>query len=1676
MTLIMLFALTLVKSQVLPTNYFTFDGTAPMKDSLSTSTLNTTMYNSMYTVDNAISGSVGKSLKLDQSARTIVAPRFTPDSAMVIEFLFKPALYFNTTQFINRKDNAFIIKMGYPFIQFNTNIVSSTGATINNNLNVDLEGIGRKTYGYYTDGNWHHLVFRYNAATGLKQIWVDGQCPDGFSVVTPVGGFNKNTASPTNNDVFINTNTSYYKFLGNIDEIALYNKDIPTNNIYKHYLDFQDQKHYSFNATNIAVPVATAVTGSVDINDFAPGHPSYTVSAVDQLKGFPLPRYKKNHTLSPNFNWLGLRYLSGEFQPGVNMQSAISNSIEIQKQLAKNFNYYLLVSCNTSTSTQYNDTAKFHGAWVKLANANPQWKTSAISFWAQLSPQAFGYSSNTGYIENKNLPSEYYLRNSAGQFLSLTGTINGNKYWSPAAPIDSFVFDGLTQREQIRRLASALNRPLDFICENGEVIPKPGTTAMSADPSVVIDKTISGISDWETYLGRKKTLLSNNYRDQFMSLPQLANASFAEYQVCGHPTAHHKYTETRLINTTPSGKHLATPDFYPRWPNNWLTGTSAWNGWQDIIAGRHYEIQAGDNLYSPFISAGWNEDEERNIRPGQWLGLLKCMSMLGAEYYFAGFFNEASSYNAPNPPPAKPEGYVWQAVIPSYAQAVSSRYEDILRNGDLLPGDVPNSYTNPTAPGYSFEAGDARKLVVVRKSKTQDIYAITGTIQPNSNMAGNTEIESDAVISLNGVKLQFKIRRQGSTYIYDNTNPSAPVFYQLDEWHESAHPFRWSKDFTLESELSDNLPASVSIKTDKASGSVAGDFRNATSYITFSNSSNPVLFQFEPRTASNYYFWIRARSKNGNSAGVNVSFDSQNAKTIGCISDTTWKWYSIDGCSQLPISFTNVSAAEHSLLITATGLNVEVDKIFLTTNSSLQLNSNQQTCSSALATIATSGPTGFCPGGNVTLTASTGTGYLWSNGQTTKSITTSVGGNYSVTVTNNGCTSTSTPVSVVQFTSPSPVVTNQGSLNLCPGDSVILNATTATSYMWSNGETTASINVNNAGNYTVTVTDLNGCTGKSSSIQVTMNAVPNAEITPSGVITIAPGQVLPLTATGGVTYNWLPTNTGSSSLEVTSAGEYTVIATNAAGCSDTSDVVIVNVAVQITAEITNSGNGYLCPGATSTLSASQAVSYLWAPNGETTSAISIASPGNYKLTVYDAYGNSASTTLTILAAAAPSAPSLSINYIPNAAYQLTASEPSASSYLWSTGQTSSTINITTPDIYSAVAINTYGCTSDPAQLDVNSLTGQPCGQADMLTAYDITSSEATIAWNPAVTADQFKVSVWPTGSSSIQEYTVAGNLSNFRITNIAPSTSYSWKVQTECTGLLRISDISTFTTSSGVLPCGSIPQDLSATEINTTKARLNWLPTIATQFKVRYRIIGSTAYRYRTYSGTTNPDGGYLTNLTPGTMYEWSVQSLCNGASTSYSSPSYFSTINPCGYLGNITVLTVTPTTATIKWENTTYMDTIRIRIKNMSNNTDRNLYIAGNPGQFTIRNLRSNTTYQIDVRGKCSSGALGAWSPKVTVSTNSVTARAGDENPLGVIGFPVPAHDLMNYIFESETQEQYTLKVCDMSGRELFQEIRNAEEGSNSDEINVNTYAPGLYLMIIQKGAVSSRFTFAVN
>jgi hypothetical protein len=145
--------------------------------------------------------------------------------------------------------------------------------------------------------------------------------------------------------------------------------------------------------------------------------------------------------------------------------------------------------------------------------------------------------------------------------------------------------------------------------------------------------------------------------------------------------------------------------------------------------------------------------------------------------------------------------------------------------------------------------------------------------------------------------------------------------------------------------------------------------------------------------------------------------------------------------------------------------------------------------------LTTNGNTTFCQGDSVTLTATQGDTYTWSNTSTTQSVTISQSGSYTVTVTNPaGCTASVPSSNAISVTvNPLPIASagSNQALILSPGNTVTIGGsptaiggTQPYTYLWSpitglNSSTTSNpvvSNINDTTNYTVLVTDANGCT------------------------------------------------------------------------------------------------------------------------------------------------------------------------------------------------------------------------------------------------------------------------------------------------------------------------------------------------------------------------------------------------------------------------------------------------------------------------------------------------------------------------------------------------------------------------------------------------------------------------
>jgi gliding motility-associated-like protein len=405
----------------------------------------------------------------------------------------------------------------------------------------------------------------------------------------------------------------------------------------------------------------------------------------------------------------------------------------------------------------------------------------------------------------------------------------------------------------------------------------------------------------------------------------------------------------------------------------------------------------------------------------------------------------------------------------------------------------------------------------------------------------------------------------------------------------------------------------------------------------------------------------------------------------------------------------------------------------------------------ATPTITAGGPTTFCAGGSVTLISSAGISYLWSNGATTASINITTAGSYSVRVKNaSGCQSASSVATIVTVNTlpATPTITAGGPTNFCAGGNVTLTSSAGSTYLWSNGATTANINITTAGSYSVRVTNANGCqSAPSVATVVTVNALPaTPTITAGGPITFCVGGNVTLTSSAGISYLWSNGAT-TPSINITTSGIYTVKVTNASGCqSAASAAIVVTVnALPITPTITAGGPTTFCAGGNVTLTSSAGTSYLWS-NGASTSSINITTSGSYTVKVTNVSGcQSASSVATVVTAnSLPATPTITASgpttFCAGGSVTLTSS--ASSTYLWSNGATTPSINVTIAGSYTVQVTNANGCqsvVSAATVVTVNALpvvnagtdTTIPNGTSTSINATVTGTGPFTYSWSPS---------------------------------------------------------------------------------------------------------------------------------------------------------------------------------------------------------------------------------------------------------------------------------------------------------------------------------------------------------
>jgi gliding motility-associated-like protein len=402
----------------------------------------------------------------------------------------------------------------------------------------------------------------------------------------------------------------------------------------------------------------------------------------------------------------------------------------------------------------------------------------------------------------------------------------------------------------------------------------------------------------------------------------------------------------------------------------------------------------------------------------------------------------------------------------------------------------------------------------------------------------------------------------------------------------------------------------------------------------------------------------------------------------------------------------------------------------------------------------------LCPGDSIQLSADITTNLLWSTGDTLPNLTIFTAGAYSLGHLDTTYCQRHTTDSLWVVWSPTtdtPAVAPNGLLRICMGDSVQLSATTAARYLWSTGDTTQSIWVNQPGLYNLQTKNGSLCWSfPATAVQVLVDS-PAAQpaLNPATPISICQGDSALLSSPGNNAPLW-STGSNAASIFVSATGIYAVaVADTGIACTPTwSDSVSVTVVpLAQPPVISATGSPTLCQGDSVLLSTNQPQKNLWS-TGDTAQNIWVSQAGTYYAFAQNALQcNSDTSNLIMVTVQTPfAAPSLSASGATTICQgdSVYLSANTTLPVLWSTGDTTAGIWAKNAGSYFLLINQTSACPTTYS--DTLSITVLP---APATPAINATGNSALCNGNPITLSSNLPAhNRWSTGDTT-QSITIA---------------------------------------------------------------------------------------------------------------------------------------------------------------------------------------------------------------------------------------------------------------------------------------------------------------------------------
>jgi len=611
--------------------------------------------------------------------------------------------------------------------------------------------------------------------------------------------------------------------------------------------------------------------------------------------------------------------------------------------------------------------------------------------------------------------------------------------------------------------------------------------------------------------------------------------------------------------------------------------------------------------------------------------------------------------------------------------------------------------------------------------------------------------------------------------------------------------------------------------------------------------------------------------------------------------------------------------------------------------------------------------------------------------------------NYTVTVTNNGCTATDN----ITVTVNSVTAIASADVAICNGASTPINVQTVGSnntFVWSPTAGLSNTTVFNptasptaTTTYSVTVTNtVNGCSATDAVVVTVTNVAANV----SANATICNGTSTQLTATGGTTYVWSPA-TGLSNATIanpianpTTTTTYNVIATTA-GCTATNNVTVtVN-----TASVTTGSNATICSGSSTPLQAIGFGTFSWSPSSGLSNA-NVANPtaapsATTTYTVTNTFNGCTATaqqTITINNVSANASAGNDVSICRDANTTLNAS--GGASYLWSPALGLSNATIANPvatphatTIYT-VTVTSGNCTATDnvtvTVIGTNATAGLDITVCPTNTAQLAASGGTSYSWMPSTNLSAANIAnpIFTAGSTTTYMVTIGNGTCSYTdtlVVNVGVVTANAGNDTTVCNGsstqLLASGGANYIWTPSTGLSNAAIANPIATPGVTTTYTVVSSSGTCSAFDNVTINVIPAVSANAGADVALCLGDTLQLT-ATGGSSYTWTPSNNLSATNIA----------NPMAYPGTTTTYMVTVSNGACS-----DMDTVTITIQTLTVTASA-----------TANALCAGTNAQL---GASATGTVGyTWSP--AIGLDNATIANPTATPTATTTYMVTASD----------------------------------------------------------------------